>query len=61
MAFAYFPHTDEDVKKMLGKAGLSSMDGLYADVPEKFLFKGEFDLPDAMSETEVRREFDRSV
>ena len=59
MAFAYFPHTDGDVKKMLGKAGLSSMDGLYADVPEKFLFKGEFDLPDAMSETEVRREFER--
>ena len=59
MAFAYFPHTDEDVKKMLGKAGLSSMDGLYADVPEKFLFKGEFDLPDAMSETEVRKEFER--
>lgn len=52
-SFPYFPHTEEDLKQMLEKAGLDSMDGLYADVPEEFIFKGEFSVPSAMSEMEV--------
>ena len=50
MPFAYFPHTDRDIEAMLDRAGLDSLDGLYSDVPEDVLFKGEFDLPDAMTE-----------
>ena len=57
MGFAYFPHTEEDVKAMLGKAGLDSLDSLYSDVPEDVLFRGDFDIPDSMSEMEVRRRF----
>ena len=59
MAFAYFPHTEEDVRAMLGRAGAASLDDLYSDVPEELRFKGEFDLPDAMSEMEVRRHFEK--
>lgn len=58
MSSAYFPHTEGDIRKMMERAGITSPDGLYADVPEDFIFKGEFDLPDGMSETEVRRRFD---
>ena len=52
--FSYFPHTDEDIRTMLQRIGVSSLDDLYSDVPEKFIYKGEYDLPDAMSEQEVR-------
>ena len=56
--FAYFPHTEEDIKAMLDRIGVSSMDDLYADVPAEFLHKEEYDLPDAMSEQQVREYFD---
>lgn len=52
--FAYFPHTEDDIKSMLERIGVSKLDDLYADVPEKFMYRGEYDLPDAMSEQQVR-------
>lgn len=55
--FPYFPHTEEDIRQMLGKIGVDSMDDLYCDVPADFLYKGEYDLPDARSEQEVRELF----
>ncbi len=58
MAFAYFPHTPDDIRRMLQRSGVSSIDDLYSDVPEKFRFRQEYDLPDAMSEMEVRRYFE---
>ena len=57
-AFPYFPHTDQDVRAMLDRIGAGSLDDLYADVPRDVVFKGEYDLPDAMSEQEVRDYFD---
>ncbi|MBO4605080.1 MAG: aminomethyl-transferring glycine dehydrogenase subunit GcvPA [Bacteroidales bacterium] len=56
--FPYFPHTEEDIRQMLQRIGVSSMDDLYADVPADFIFKGEYNLPDAKSEQEVRELFD---
>ena len=56
--FAYFPHTEEDIRAMLERIGVSSLEDLYSDVPEQFLRKGEYDLPDAMSEQEVRDWFE---
>ena len=53
----YFPHTKEDIEQMLAVAGLKSMDDLYAEIPEQLLFNREFALPEAMSETEIRRFF----
>ncbi len=58
MGFAYFPHTDDDIRAMLEKIGVKEIDDLYADVPQDVIFKGEYDLPDAMSEMEVRRFFE---
>ena len=52
--FSYFPHTEDDIRAMLDRIGVSSLDDLYADVPEKFIYKEEYDLPDAMSEQQVR-------
>ena len=42
---------------MLQRIGVSSLDDLYADVPAEFVFKGQYDLPDAMSEQQVREHF----
>lgn len=61
MAFAYFPHTEEDIKQMLERIGVDSLESLYSDVPQKVVFRGEYDLPDAMSEMEVRRYFEDLV
>jgi len=56
--FSYFPHTEDDIKQMLERCGVSDLDDLYADVPDDFLYKGQYDLPDAMSEQEVREWFE---
>ena len=52
--FCYFPHTEEDISRMLARIGAGSMDELYADVPPEFFHREELNLPDAMSEQEVR-------
>ena len=56
-AFSYFPHTEEDIRIMLDRIGMKSLDELYSDVPAEFIHKGEYDLPSAMSEEEVRSWF----
>lgn len=43
---------------MLARVGVKSLDDLYADVPEQIRFKGDYDLPEAMSEIEARQFFD---
>lgn len=59
MAFKYFPHTEQDLHEMLNRVGVKSLDDLYADVPESIRLKGDYDLPEAMSEIEVRQFFDK--
>lgn len=56
--FSYFPHTEDDLRVMLERIGVASLDDLYQDVPERFVFRGEYDLPDAMSEQQVRDYFE---
>lgn len=56
--FSYFPHTEDDIKTMLERIGVGSLDDLYSDVPDKFIYRGEYDLPDAMSEQQVRSFFE---
>lgn len=56
--FSYFPHTEDDIRQMLERIGVTSLDDLYSDVPADFIYKGEYDLPDAMSEQEVRDWFE---
>ncbi len=58
MTYKYFPHTEADLAAMLEKIGVKSLEDLYAEVPESIRFKGEYKLPEAMSELDVRRFFD---
>ena len=58
MAFAYFPHTEDDIRQMLDRIGVGSLEELYSDVPQDVIYRDEFDLFDAMSEDEVRQYFD---
>ena len=57
--FKYFPHTDADLQAMYRKVGIKSLDDLYAEVPGQIRFRGEYQLPEEMSEIEVRQLFDR--
>jgi glycine dehydrogenase subunit 1 len=57
--YKYFPHTPEDIAGMLAKVGAESLEDLYAELPREVLYKGDYDLPSAMSEVEVRSFFDR--
>ena len=57
-SFCYFPQTEEDIRMMLNRIGVPSLDGLYSDVPQEFIYKGEYDLPSAMSEQQVRDFFE---
>lgn len=59
MAYRYFPHTEEDIKEMLKIAGVESLEALYAEIPEQLKLKSEYNLPEAKSEEEIRREFER--
>lgn len=40
---------------MLKVSGLSSLDDLYAEIPDSIRFKDEYELPEAMSEQEIRQ------
>ena len=57
--YKYFPHTPEDIPAMLDKIGVKDLEGLFAEIPEGIRFKGEYDLPTAQSELEVREAFER--
>ena len=52
--YKYFPHTEEDLQQMLEKVGVKTLDDLYADIPEAVRFRREYNLPEAMSEVELR-------
>lgn len=58
MTYKYFPQTEEDIRKMLDRIGVETLDDLFAEIPESIRFKGDFQLPSAKSELEVRRYFD---
>jgi len=54
MTHRYFPHTPEDIEAMLAVCGVNSIDELYSDVPEQLLLRRGYNLPEEMSEKEVR-------
>lgn len=43
----------------MARIGVKTLDDLYADVPRQIRLQGDYDLPEAMSEIEVRRFFDK--
>ena len=57
MANKFIPHTEEDIRAMLDRIGVESVDDLYCDVPAEVIFKDEYSIPSVMSEIELRRHF----
>lgn len=57
MSNRYIPHTEADIAKMLERIGVASVDDLYADIPAEVIFKEEYDIPEAMTEIELRKHF----
>ncbi len=49
----YLSHTREDTEEMLRVAGASSVDDLFSVIPEDCRFKGELNLPNALTEWEL--------
>lgn len=49
----YCPHTSEDIKQMKADIGISRIEELFADIPEKFRIKQIPDIPAALSEQET--------
>ena len=58
MAYKYFPQTEEDLKAMMEKAGVENLGDLYAQIPESIRFQGDYNIPEGMSEIEIRRVFE---
>ena len=57
--YKYFPHTQDDLRAMMEKAGVKDLDGLYAQIPENIRFRGDYQIPSEMSEMEVRQLFEK--
>ncbi|MGN0333631.1 MAG: aminomethyl-transferring glycine dehydrogenase subunit GcvPA [Lachnospiraceae bacterium] len=51
----YVPGTAEEQKEMLSEIGFNSMEELFAHIPDEVKVKGGLQIPDGMSELEVRR------
>ena len=51
MKHRYLPMTEQDQKEMLDVIGVSSVDELFEDIPEKVRFKGLYDIKEAKSES----------
>lgn len=59
MNHRYFPHTEEDIQRMLEACGAKSLDDLYSDVAPELRLKHPYALPAEMSEPELRRHFEQ--
>ncbi len=59
MNHKFFPHTNEEVRQMLELIGFNDLEMLYSEIPEEIRFTGEYDIPNAMSELEIRSFFDK--
>lgn len=56
MKHRYLPMTEQDQKEMLEVIGVTSVDELFADIPEKVRFKGEYNIKAAKSESALLKE-----
>jgi glycine dehydrogenase subunit 1 len=52
---SYVPNTIEERQEMLKEIGFQSMDDLFANIPDRVKIKDGLQLPEGMSELEVRR------
>jgi glycine dehydrogenase subunit 1 len=56
MKHRYLPMTEQDQKEMLDTIGVSSVEELFEDIPEKVRFQGEYNIKKAKSETALMKE-----
>lgn len=56
MKHRYLPMTEQDKQEMLDVIGVSSVDELFADIPEKVRFQGEYNIKAAKSEAALMKE-----
>ena len=57
MSYKYFPHTEDDLRAMLDKVGVKSLDDLYAQIPESIRFRDDYQITPAETETGIRSLF----
>ncbi|MCK5731819.1 MAG: aminomethyl-transferring glycine dehydrogenase subunit GcvPA [Tenericutes bacterium] len=55
--FKYFPHTKEDINKMLNDLNISSIDELFSQISKNVLLKEDYNIRSEMSELEIREYF----
>ena len=52
----YIPNSNPEIKQeLMREVGVRSIEELYADIPDRYLLKKPLNLPEAMSEFEVKR------
>ena len=56
MKHRYLPMTEQDQKEMLETIGVSSVDELFADIPERVRFQGEYNIKPAKTESALLKE-----
>ncbi len=56
--FKYFPHTRADLEAMQAALGVGSLDELFEDLPRDILLRRDYQVPEALSEPELRRHFE---
>jgi glycine dehydrogenase subunit 1 len=49
----YAPHTDEDIRAMLERCGVATLDDLFSTIPQPVRLQGRLELPDGISEMEI--------
>lgn len=58
--YPYIPNSVPEIKKeMLEELGLESVEDIYAEIPDNLRFKGELDIPEALSEYELERHVEK--
>lgn len=54
----YFPHTMSDLEEMKKTLHIQTLDDLFKDIPQSVRWTKDYDLKEAMSETEIRNYFE---
>jgi glycine dehydrogenase subunit 1 len=49
----YIPSNDHDTRKMMKDIGIENLQDLFSTVPQKYIYRGKFNFPTAMSEQEL--------
>ncbi|MET3658422.1 aminomethyl-transferring glycine dehydrogenase subunit GcvPA [Sporosarcina psychrophila] len=59
MQHRYIPMTETDRDEMMKTIGITSVDELFEDIPEKVRFKGEYNIKKAKSESSLTKELSK--